>query len=87
MGNSQDRDFEKTLRYIKKLESIVDVYFDGGITVRGAISYVGSDFVELETRVPGGKRKLACPFWSIQYVSADYETPQLEQLVDAPGER
>lgn len=86
MGNSQVRDFEKTLRYIKKLECVVDVYFDGGINVRGEISYVGGDFIELETRVPGGKRKLVCPFWSIQYVLTDYETPELDQLVDPSGE-
>ena len=76
MGNSQVRDFEKTLRHIKELGSIVDIYFGGGVTITGQISYVGSDFVELEIRIPGGNRKAACPFWSIQYLQAIYEAPE-----------
>ena len=76
MENVQVRDFEKTLRHIKELGGTVDLYFDGGVTITGPISYVGSDFVELEIRIPGGNRKAACPFWSIQYLQAAYEFPE-----------
>ena len=73
METSDVQSFEKLINYLWKLEVDVSVYFDGASNIVGKISHVGTDFFELEIRIPGGRRKAICPFWSVQYLSADYE--------------
>ena len=82
MGNSRTRDFGETLRYIEKLGVNVDINFDGGTSMTGKILYVGSDFLELKIPVPGSDRRAVCPFWSIRYLSAEYQAPEAKNNQD-----
>jgi hypothetical protein len=78
MGISEVENFERYLKSIQNLDIDVEVYFDGSNKIIGKISRVASDFFELYIRVPGGTRKALCPFWSVQYVLADYERPAVK---------
>ena len=76
MGVSDVQNLERFLSRIQTLGVDVEVYLVGRTSISGKISYVGSDFAELEVPEPGGNRKAICPFCSIQYLSAAYETPK-----------
>ena len=46
------------------------------VSLTGKITYVGRDFVEIQLPIPGSDRKAICPYYSIMYVAASYETPR-----------
>lgn len=69
MGISEVQNLERYLRSIETVGTEVEVHFDGSAYIVGKISYIGSDFVELEMHVPGGSKKAVCPFYSITYLS------------------
>ena len=83
MGSSGVTNLEEILRYIEKQEVDVEIYFQGGLNLVGKISLVGSDFVEIEVRILGGKQRTICPFSSIAYLSAEYEG--VERMSDVVG--
>jgi len=79
MGVSEAQSLEGFLRYIQILGVEVEVRFDEGDSISGKISYVGTDFVQLELPIPGSNRKAICPFYSIRYLSAGFENPREER--------
>ena len=76
MGTSEAQSFERLIKHIEELGIDLEVHFDNGNTLLGKVSYVGSDFFELEIVAPGVRRKAVCPFWSVQYLMAEYENPK-----------
>ena len=76
MAIPEIQNLESLLRRIQALGVNLEIYFDEGTEIAGKISYVGSDFVELDLRIPGSDRKAICPFYSIRYLAASYETPK-----------
>lgn len=76
MAIPEIQNLESLLRRIQALGVDVEIYFDEETNITGRVSYVGSDFVELDLRIPGSDRKAICPFHSIRYLAASYETPK-----------